>query len=383
MCGRRPSDVPSELAAGTAIEHTAVLQMRGRASGPSFIKRIYLPMPITSRSEGHALPTHMVATEPKQLIRGLKPGEKVESYFSVTYKKPVSDYKYGSMFEFRVADRSGQATVKFWGGDDKQVVQRVHDSFDKGDVVRLRAEAVDYRGAIEISVSQKNGGTVTRMGEGEYELSELVDRIEDTERLEKRLFEIMETVEEPHMKRLLESFFGDPGFFKEFMLCPASIQLHSAAFGGLIHHTVNVAEICIKIVQLHPQLDHDLVMTGALLHDIGKVRNFTVTTNINATTEGNLLGHITLGDEELMARISKIDGFPEGIAQKLRHILLSHHGRKEWGSPVEPMMPEALAVHEADDLDAKLDYMVAKRRDAVTEDDWVWDHRLGRLIYLK
>jgi len=383
MCGRGPSDVPSELAAGTAIEHTAVLQMRGRASGPSFIKRIYLPMPIARANERWTMTARPETATQKQLIKGLKPGERVESYFSVMYRKPVSDYKYGSMFEFRVADRSGQATVKYWGGDDRAAVEKVHDSFDKGDVVRLRAEAVDYRGAIEISVSQKNGGTVTLMGPDEYDLAELVDRIENTADLEKRLFEIVERVEEPHMRRLLDEFFKDPEFFKSFTLCPASIQLHSAAFGGLLHHTINVAEMCLKIIQLHPLLDSDLVITGALLHDIGKVRNFVVTTNINATTEGNLLGHILLGDEELMSRIKRIEGFPEDVGQKLRHILLAHHGRKEWGSPVEPMMPEALAVHEADDLDAKLDYMIAKRRDAVTEDDWFWDHRLGRLIYLK
>ncbi|MCU0859354.1 MAG: HD domain-containing protein [Thermoplasmata archaeon] len=383
MCGRGPSDVPPELIAGTAIEHTAVLQLRERASGPSFIKRIYLPTPITRRSGQQEMNAQTRIANPKQMIRALKSGDRVESYFSVTYKKPVTDYKYGSMFEFRVADRSGQATVKYWGGDDRQVVQKVHDSFGKGDVVGLRAEAVDYRGAIEISVSQKNGGTVTPMAEGQYDLSELVDRMEDTEAAEKRLFEIMDRVEEPHMRRLLDEFFKDPDFRDAFVRCPASIQLHSAAFGGLLHHTVNVAEMCLKVIQLHPRLDSDLVITGALLHDIGKVRNFEVTTSINATTEGNLIGHILLGDEELTSRIRRIEGFPEDVAQKLRHILLAHHGKREWGSPVEPMMPEALAVHEADDLDAKLDYMVAKRRDAVTEDDWVWDHRLGRLIYLR
>jgi 3'-5' exoribonuclease len=135
-------------------------------------------------------------------------------------------------------------------------------------------------------------------------------------------------------------------------------------------------------VDQHPDLDGDLVLTGALLHDIGKVPSFKVTSNITQTHDGNLLGHIILGDQELSARISSIDGFPAELASKLRHILLSHHGRKDWGSPVEPMLPEALAVHEADDLDAKLDYMISKRTNAVTEDDWIWDSRLGRLIYL-
>jgi 3'-5' exoribonuclease len=366
--------------AGTAIEHTAVLQLRGRTFGPPLIKRIYLPMPIAGarkvgdmqRSEGQ-----------KQRVRDLKPGDKVDSYFSVSYRKPVSEYKYGSMFEFRAVDRSGQITVKYWGGDDKQAVQCIHDSFDRGDVVKLRGEVSDYRGALEISVSQKNGGMIERLAEGQYSLTELVDTVDNIDELKARLIGFMDQVEEPHLRRLLDSFFADEEYLKAFCLCPASIQLHSAAFGGLLKHTISVAAVCGQVLKLHPELDRDLVIAGALLHDIGKVQSFRVTTHIDQTTEGNLVGHIILGDQELMGHISGIDGFPEDLAGKLRHILLAHHGRKEWGSPVDPMMPEALAVHEADDLDAKLDYMIAKRRDAVTEDDWIWDSRLGRLIYLR
>ena len=93
--------------------------------------------------------------------------------------------------------------------------------------------------------------------------------------------------------------------------------------------------------------------------------------------------NIILADEELRRRIESIDGFPETLASKIRHVVLAHHGRKEWGSPVEPMFPEALAVHEADDLDAKLDNMITKRNEAITEDDWIWDSRHARLIYLR
>ena len=198
-----------------------------------------------------------------------------------------------------------------------------------------------------------------------------------------RLLALKDTVKEPNLRKLLDGFFDDEAYLEGFSSSPASIQLHSAAIGGLLHHTVNVAELSLKIVELHPDLDRDLVLAGALLHDIGKVPSFKVTSNITQTHEGNLLGHIILGDQELTERIGKIEGFPAELAYKLRHILLSHHGRKDWGSPVEPMLPEALAVHESDDLDAKLDYMISKRTDAVTEDDWIWDSRLSRLIYLR
>jgi 3'-5' exoribonuclease len=370
-----------ETDAGMAIEHTAVRQLRGGTFGAPTIKRIYLPLPITRREGGTAREQKIMG--PKQLIAELKPGDKVESYFSVNFRKPVTDYKYGFMFEFRAADKSGQITIKYWGGQDKGSVQKLYDSFDREQVVRVRGEAQEYKGQLEVSISEKNGGWLERMAEGEYDLQQLVKSYENIEEMKARLRELVSSVQDPAMRKLLDDFFGDEQFMNAFSDAPASITLHSAAVGGLIHHTINVAEICNRIAELHPELDRDLVLTGALLHDIGKIQSFKVTSNISQTEEGNLVGHIILGDQELMARIARVKDFPELTASKLRHILLSHHGKKEWGSPVEPMFPEALAVHEADDIDAKLDNMITRREDAVTEDDWIWDARHNRLIYLK
>jgi 3'-5' exoribonuclease len=370
-----------ETDAGMAIEHTAVRQLRGGTFGAPTIKRIYLPLPITRREGGTAREQKIMG--PKQLIAELKPGDKVESYFSVNFRKPVTDYKYGFMFEFRAADKSGQITIKYWGGQDKGSVQKLYDSFDREQVVRIRGEAQEYKGQLEVSISEKNGGWLERMAEGEYDLQQLVKSYENIEEMKARLRELVSSVQDPSMRKLLDDFFGDEQFMNAFSDAPASITLHSAAVGGLIHHTINVAEICNRIAELHPELDRDLVLTGALLHDIGKIQSFKVTSNISQTEEGNLVGHIILGDQELMARIARVKDFPELTASKLRHILLSHHGKKEWGSPVEPMFPEALAVHEADDIDAKLDNMITRREDAVTEDDWIWDARHNRLIYLK
>ena len=380
MSGRGPPWGYASSDAGTAIEHTAVCQLRGRASGPPIVKRVYTPMPITHPRK---VTRDMPATKGKQMAKDLKPGERVDSYFSVAYKKPVAEYRYGHMFEVRVADNSGQLTVKYWGDEDRDSVQKLYSSFDKDDVIRVSGEAADYRHQVEVSVSKKNGGTLTKVAEGGYDVSELVPTVDDLPGKRERLLAFVGTVEEPHMRALLESFFMEEAFISRFSTTPASIQLHSAAIGGLMHHTLNVVDTALEIVRQHPELDKDLVITGALLHDIGKVRSFRVTTHINHTPEGNLVGHIVIGDEELMSHVAEVEGFPEDLAMKLRHILLSHHGKREWGSPVDPMTPEALAVHEADDTDAKVEYMIARRRDAVTEDDWIWDGRLGRIIYLR
>ncbi len=364
-----------------ATEHTAVRQLRGGTFGPPFNSRIYIPLPIAREGEGHRREKKEMGG--KQLVSELKPGEKVDSYFSVNYKKPVQDYKYGAMFEFRVADKSGQVTVKYWGGQDKEAVGRVHDSFDREDVVRVTGEVGEYKGQLDVSVSEKNGGTVSKLLEGMYDIRELIRAYENIDEMQAQLAKLVDGVQEPNLRKLLETFFRDKEFLRAFSEAPASIQLHSAAVGGLLHHTLNVAEICLRVTDLHPELDRDLVLAGALLHDIGKVQSFKVTSNINQTEAGNLLSHVTLGDQELVRRIVSLDSFPDVLTLKLRHILLAHHGKKEWGSPVEPMFPEALAVHEADDIDAKLDNMIRKREEAVTEDDWIWDPKHARLIYLK
>jgi len=366
--------------AGTAIEHTAVRQLCGRTFGPPLVKKIYIPMPITRDAAGRRRERKMAG---KKLTSELRPGDRVDSYFSVGYKKPITEYAYGWMFEFRVADRAGQMTAKYWGGRDKDLVARVHDSFEREDVVRVTGEVNEYKGQAEISISEKNGGSVRPLSDGEYDIRELVKSRDDIPEMTSRLLDYVRSIKEPNLRKLLDSFVSDEEFMRGFTSAPASIQLHSAAVGGLLHHTLNVVRMCEVASDLHPDIDRDLAMTGAILHDIGKVPTFRVTSNITQTPEGNLLGHIVLGDQELVARIARTEGFPGPLAEKLRHILLAHHGKKEWGSPVEPMLPEALAVHMADDIDAKLDYMVAKREDAVTEDDWIWDHRLQRLIYLR
>lgn len=319
----------------------------------------------------------------KQMITQLAVGDKVNSQFSLAYMKPISEYKYGFMFEFRVADRTGQMTAKYWGGRDEDAVKDVQGGLVRGEVITIVGEVGEYREQLEISVSEKDGGEVRPAQPEEYDLADLVPSVENLPEMKAKLLEFISEVEEPHIVRLLRSVFEDEQFMESFCTAPASIQLHSAAVGGLLHHTLNVVELCTKMLQVQPGLDKDLVLAGAMLHDIGKIRSFVVTTNINHTPEGNLIGHIVIGDELLRERIRSIDGFPDDLALKLRHIQASHHGKREWGSPVEPMMPEALLVHQADDMDAKLNYMVAKRADAVTHDDWIWDRRLSRLIYLR
>lgn len=379
MSGRRPLwERPT--GAGKAIEHTAARRVSGSAFGPPIVKRVYGRRPITLVGK---VRKDMPDKAGKQMASGVRPGDRVDSCFSVAYKKPVVEYKNGYMFEARVADSTGQLTVKYWGDRNHEEVQRLYSSFARDDVVRVVGVASEYRGQTEVSVSNETGGSIERMAEGMYDKSEFVPVVAGLEGMGDRLLALVARVEEPNTRGLLESFFKDGTFMDAFSSSPASIQMHSAAVGGLMQHTINVAELALEIVRQHPELDRDIVLAGALLHDIGKVRTFQVTTRIDHTPEGSLLGEVSIGDRILSERVAGMPGFPEDIALKLRHIVLSHHGRMDWGSPVEPMTPEALAVHHADDADAKVEYMIARRREAQTEDDWIWDGRLRRRIYLR
>lgn len=323
-----------------------------------------------------------MATYAKKTITDMKPGDRVESVFSVHYKKAISEYKYGSMFEFRVADRTGQITVKYWGGSDPAEVMKVFETVGRDVVVQIRGTIGEYRGAMELAVNPNEGGLVKALPEGEYDIKELIGTVDDIPGLIARLKQAIADVKDPHYSAVLGKVFDDQKFMEEFSKCPASIMLHSAEIGGLIYHTLNVLDHCVAAWQHYQTMDRDLLTAGALLHDVGKVRSFRVTTNINQTEEGILLGHLVIGMELVKAKMAEIPDFPIDKENKLLHIILSHHGRKEWGSPVEPAIPEAQTVHIADDFDAKLSYMMMKREEATTDDSFIWDHRYKRHIYL-
>jgi len=318
----------------------------------------------------------------KRSISEMKRGDRIESIFSVNYTKPVQDYKYGTMFEFRIADKTGQITVKFWGGDDPTQVLKVYDSLAKDMIVRIKGTVGEYKNQLELAVNPKEEEFIKVLAEGEYDIKELIGTRDDIPELIKRLQERINSVKEPNLSQLLQKVFGDRKFMTDFSYCPASIMLHSNELGGLIYHTLNVADHCMLSWEQYKQMDRDLLLTGALLHDVGKVEAFKVTTNIDQTEAGKFLGHLVIGMNFVKLKIDEIEGFPEEKKNMILHIILSHHGRKDWGSPVEPAIPEALTVHFADDFDAKLDYMLIKREEASTDDNWIWDSRFKRHIYV-
>ncbi|MEW5937106.1 MAG: HD domain-containing protein [Candidatus Thermoplasmatota archaeon] len=318
----------------------------------------------------------------KQRVSQLKEGEMVNSYFSVKFKKAPKEYRYGLMFEMRLADLSGEITAKYWGDMDRGAMDALHSTISKGGVVRVIGDARTFGDHLEIAIGKSQGGALKALGPGEYDYRELVGASpRDPEEMLSELREMMKGVEDPHLTALLRSFFEDVGWVERFKHAPASMMLHSNYIGGLLEHTLNVTKICAYSAQLYPGVDRDLAITGAVLHDIGKMKEMEITSNIDITEEGMLRGHTVLGEEEVNKRIAEIEGFPERLRMKLDNIVLSHMGEKDWGAARKPQIPEAVLVHLADLIDAQVFQYLRAREEADTEDLWVWNKRLGH-VYL-
>ncbi|MEA3459118.1 MAG: HD domain-containing protein, partial [Chloroflexota bacterium] len=184
-------------------------------------------------------------------------------------------------------------------------------------------------------------------------------------------------------RSLLDKFFDDEEFVKKFCRAPCARRIHHAYLGGLLEHVTEVIVLCQAVLGLFPQIDRDLLLTGAILHDVGKIREFVYQTEIDYSDEGRLWGHMVIGDRLISERVAQIPDFPPELAMRLRHMVLSHHGRHEWGSPRRPKTLEACALHYIDNLDAQVNrfaQIIAARRDKTKP--WTeYDTLLKRYLY--
>ncbi|MBI0581397.1 MAG: HD domain-containing protein [Methanomassiliicoccales archaeon] len=316
-------------------------------------------------------------------INELKAGGTVDDLFAVRFKKPVMAYKNGFTFQMWVSDAGGDIAVKYWGEKDERLVKALSDTISKGAVVRVNGKVTEYNGALEIHVNPSSGDSVGVLKEGEFEVADFVaSTTEDVEQMRAQLFVIMRKIKDVHLKQLLESFFADEEFVKEFCFCPAAITHHSNYIGGLLEHTLRVVRTCEHYAQQYPDLDRDLLVTGAILHDVGKLREYTVSSIIGSTDAGRLVGHLVIGAGMVNDACRLLGDFPPELNLKVQHLVLSSHGTKEFGSPKEPLFPEALALAMADLSTTRIEDMLLVKKTANTEDDWVQDKNVGS-VYLR
>ena len=219
------------------------------------------------------------------------------------------------------------------------------------DCVEVEGIVSEYRGGLQIVIN-----SIKKVAAGEIDYSCFIRALpeKNIKDLNIELEEIIELVKDGHLKKLLNAFFKDEKIFADFNKSAAAVKYHHAYSGGLIEHSVKVAKNCIKVSDNYPKLNKDLLITGALLHDIGKIEEYHTGIAIKITDEGNLLGHIAMGYGMVREKIKDIPGFPKDLAKELLHIIISHHGYKEFGSPRVPETQEAFVVYHMDHLDADL-----------------------------
>jgi 3'-5' exoribonuclease len=209
-----------------------------------------------------------------------------------------------------------------------------------------------------------------RLQESEIDYSDYLPKTnKDVDELWRSLREFVAGFKNPHLKALVENFMSDPEIAAAYRHAPAAKTLHHAYIGGLLDHVVSLCKLCDLACRNYPQIDRDLLLTGVFLHDIGKVHELSYTRSFGYTTRGQLLGHMIIELEMLQAKLPP--DFPPELKTLLEHLIISHHGHYEFGSPKLPMFPEALMLHYLDDLDSKMESMRAHfEREAALESPW-------------
>lgn len=316
----------------------------------------------------------------QKLVKNLGDHEPIEGFYVVEYKHDIKEYRKGYRFMFGISDSSAEVMVNYWGGQNRKTVEDVFNSFSKGDVVCINGASVIYNEKLQININPPEH-SLRKAEEGEFDPAMFIPvTSRNIEEMEQRFFSLVESVVDPLMKGLLHDLFKDPEIWSAFKRLPAAKQYHHAYIGGLLEHTLGVALFAETACKLHPSLDRDIIITGVLLHDIGKIKEIEITSTIEYTPIGMLEGHVALGYEMVKSRVKD---FPETLAMKLLHIILSHHGEKSNGSPQEPMFPEAAAVHLADIYDSTIVQFMKEKEDSDTDDFKIYSRMLNRRIFVK
>jgi len=309
------------------------------------------------------------------MLKDCKIGERFEGTLLVNEWKEVPfRQKPGAYLSLTCQDCSGMIQGKMWNYDP-----RVLGWLNDQDIFRVKGVVAEYRGTLDLTIE-----TIRMIPKEEVDLSTLLPSSPVTaEELENRLNVIMKKITQPELKALLEQLLSHPEWGTAYRQAPAAMKIHQAYLRGLWEHSVRVAELADGVAERYPAINRDLVLTGALLHDMGKTLEYSYERGIKFTTEGRLLGHIILGIELLTEEMAKIPEFPRELRSKLLHIITSHHGKYEWQSPKRPKLMEALVIHYADVMDAEL-YQFEQAKESHPDDDWSpYIPSMERCIYLK
>jgi len=319
----------------------------------------------------------------KQPISSLKEGDNVLDIFVVKIKKPVTKYSRGFFFSLILSDSSGGSIeYKYWGGEQEEKVREIFNSISADSVVLIHGKVSSYNNRLDISADASQAIKV--LTPDQYEAEFIPGERRDMDEMLKAFEEKLESIADDNIKKFMHSIFDDE-IKKKFKEHPGAIQIHHAWKGGLIQHVLEVIEYCEVAVRVNPSLSRDLLIVGAALHDIGKLEDLEVTSRIKGSRKGQLIGHLALGLISLGEKLKEDTGLDGLTKEKILHLVVSHHGKKEYGSPLEPMLPEAVVLSFADDLSCKLTEIMEfiDENKEVTEDDFMFNYKHKKNILLR
>ena len=309
-------------------------------------------------------------------VAAFEEGKLFNGFFLVLAKQQRSTKTNKPYLNLILGAKTGQLEGRVWEPGDPRIAK----DFDRGDVVKARGSASRFDDRLQMKIDQ-----LRKAAPGEVDKSDLLPSTNcDVAALWRELMGFVESLNNPDLKRLLAALLADPALSEAFREAPAAKQLHHAWLGGLLEHVVSLLNLADRVAPHYPLLDRDLLLTGVLLHDIGKIRELSWEIGFEYTLEGVLLGHIQIGAALAERAMDSLPSFPPKLKILVLHMILSHHGKLEFGSPKLPMIPEALVLNFLDDLDAKMQAVQGefdrsiregKGPDELTGKVWALDNR--------
>lgn len=315
----------------------------------------------------------------RRLISDLQPQEQIDQIFRAADKQLRANRQGGKYILLRLTDRSGVLTGMMWNADDS-----TFESFDRSDFIRCKGRLQLYNGALQLIVTE-----ITRAKTHEVDPADFARFDADhADTLLERLAELFAAIQTPDLHALGQAFLADQEFLDRLKQSAAAVSNHHAYPGGLLQHTVDLMEMARWLGPRYPQVDTDLLVMGAFLHDLGKVDELSGGDETTYTDRGQLVGHIVIGVQILGEKIEAIatrnaSPFPAVLRWKLEHLILSHHGQLEYGSPKVPLTLEAILLHHIDNLDAKMASATSIiQTDVATDGNWTnYNPSLGRKLW--
>ncbi len=311
--------------------------------------------------------------DPHLWVEGLKTDTRVSGCYLVKSKR-LSTTRNGNPFlNLTLADKTGEMPAKVW-----ENAQHLSGLFREGDIVEINGKTNTYQSQIQLTVFDL-GPVNDPPDPGLFvETSPF-----DIPGMMRSLRALLKQVNNTHLRALIDQFLKDRKFMDRFRKAPAAKNFHHSYLGGLLEHTLSVCRLAAMVADHYPSLNKDLLITAAFLHDVGKIREFSWNLNIDYTDEGRLVGHIVLGVAMVDEKLRSIEEFDHELAIRLRHLILSHHGQYDFGSPKEPKFQEAFALHLVDDLDAKINGLDRFMKTDRQEGLWTDFNRMFKRYFFK